>query len=121
MARIVAVHGVGQQFRGNAIIHNEWWPALLSGLHLAGHNLQDSSELVCPFYGHLFRKSGTLALAETFQPQDLTTDEELALLELLWRAAAEAEPGKVPSQKDYDLGESLGRTPQIVQRALSAR
>lgn len=119
MASIIAVHGIGQQFRGDAIIHREWWPALLSGLHLAGHNFQDESELVCPFYGHLFRKPGALAVTETYQPKDVDADD-FALLELLWQSAAEAEPDKVPSQKDYELEESLARTPQLVQRALNA-
>jgi hypothetical protein len=120
MASIVAVHGIGQQFRGDAIIHSEWWPALLSGLHLAGHDLEDKGELVCPFYGHLFRKPGTLAVTEIYQPKDIMAADELVLLELLWQAAAASEPEKVPSQKDYESGESLGRTPQVVQRALNA-
>ena len=29
MARIVAIHGIGQQFKGEATIHREWWPALV--------------------------------------------------------------------------------------------
>jgi hypothetical protein len=34
------------------------WPALISGLHLAGSDLRDEQELDCAFYGHLFRKPG---------------------------------------------------------------
>ena len=49
MAKIVAVHGIGQQFSGDAIIHREWWPALISGLHLADSDLKDERELLAHF------------------------------------------------------------------------
>jgi hypothetical protein len=98
MAKIVAVHGIGQQFKGDAVIHKEWWPALQSGLHLAGGELTDPAELTCPFYGHLFRRKGTLGAGETFQPGDLAGDE-IALLEQLWKSAASVEPERVPSRR----------------------
>lgn len=119
MAQIVAVHGIGQQFKGDAIIHREWWPAFLSGLHLAGHDLTDDREFVCPFYGHVFRRPGAMSTSISWRREDIQEDEA-ALLELLWRAAAEAEPDQVPSPEEYADGSSLARTPQIVQRALSA-
>ena len=75
MGLISAVHGVGQQFKGDEIIHREWWPALLSGLHLAGKTLENPKELVCPFYGHLFRQPGALATATTYQPQHVGNEE----------------------------------------------
>ncbi len=55
MGKIVALHGIGQQYKGDAIIHREWWPACQSGLHLAARELADEREFICPFYGHLFR------------------------------------------------------------------
>src|SRR5580765_8505001 len=119
MARIVAVHGVGQQFKGDAIIHREWWPALIGGLHLAGCDLADERELVCPFYGHLFRRAGTLAGSDNWQIKDVET-QEAELLQMFWSAAAEAEPTAVPSPADYATEASLGRTPQLLQRALNA-
>jgi hypothetical protein len=119
MARIVAVHGVGQQFKGDAVIHREWWPAFLSGLHLAGCDLADERDFVCPFYGHLFRKPGSLAGADSFRAGDVT-EEEAQLLDLLWQAAAEDEPTEVPSPTEYQNEQTLARTPQLVQRALSA-
>jgi hypothetical protein len=119
MAKIVAVHGIGQQFSGDAIIHREWWPALISGLHLAGSDLKDERELACPFYGHFFRKPGTLAASDSYRAQDVGPTEA-ELLNLLWEAAAEAEPQVGPSPSAYAGGEALARTPQIIQRALSA-
>ena len=121
MALIVAVHGIGQQFSGDAILQEKWWSALLSGVHLVGHNLTDKSQLVCPFYGHLFRPPGALALCPVYCADDIQPeDEEAELLALFWRAAAKAEPNKVPSPESYAAGTSLVGTPQIVQCALKA-
>ena len=120
MARILAVHGIGQQFNGEAIIQEEWWLALRSGLSLANHELPDRPiELSCAFYGHLFRKPGTLALATIYRVEDVSTEEAI-LLQLLWQAAAEAEPNSVPSPQEYEEARTLARTPQIIQRALNA-
>jgi hypothetical protein len=116
---ILAVHGIGQQFKGDAVIHREWWPALLSGLHLAGSDLKDERELDCAFYGHLFRKPGSLATADSYRTEDVGI-EEAALLKLLWQAAAESEPQAVPSLGSYGGDKTLARTPQVIQRALSA-
>jgi len=119
MAKIVAVHGVGQQFKGDAVLHREWWPAFLSGLHLAGHDLSDARDFVCPFYGHVFRKPRTLSTSDDYKVEDVT-DEEAKLLALFWRAASEAEPSAVSSPAAYESGEALARTPHFVQRALNA-
>jgi hypothetical protein len=119
MAKIVAVHGIGQQFKGDAIIHREWWPAFLSGLHLAGRDLSDEREFVCPFYGRCFRHAGTLSAGDRFQVEDVH-EEEAVWLDLLWDAAVEAEPDAVPSRADYAGARTLARTPQLVQRALNA-
>jgi hypothetical protein len=119
MAKIVAVHGIGQQFSGDAIIHREWWPALISGLHLAGSDLKDEQEIDCAFYGHMFRKPGSLAFTDSYRTEDVGP-AEAELLNLLWQAAVEVEPQLVPSPSSYTGRETLARTPQIVQRALSA-
>jgi hypothetical protein len=119
MAKIVAVHGIGQQFKGDAIIHREWWPAFVSGLHLAGRDLADEREFVCPFYGHCFRRAGTLSAADHFQLEDVH-EEEAAWLDHLWDAAVEAESDAVPSKAEYEGARTLARTPQLVERALNA-
>jgi hypothetical protein len=119
MAKILAVHGIGQQFKGDAILHKEWWPALLSGLHLAGADISDDRELVCAFYGHLFRKSELLGTSETYQPKDVTA-EEAALLHLLWETASQVEAASVPAPAEFNEGNFLGRWPTFVQQALNA-
>ena len=80
MAKIVAVHGIGQQFSGVAIVHREWWSALISGLHLVGSDLKDEQELTCAFYGHLFRKPGSLAASDSYRAQDVMERLMLSLM-----------------------------------------
>jgi hypothetical protein len=117
VALIVAVHGIGQQFKGDAIIHREWWPALLSGLHLAGKNLADPEQLDCAFYGQIFREPETLAMSDSYRAEDVG-GQEAALLRLMWNEAAALEPNSVPQARNHN--QDLSRTPQIVQLALNA-
>jgi hypothetical protein len=117
MAVIVAVHGIGQQFKGDAKIHAEWWPALLSGLHLAGKNLASPAQLECAFYGNHFRKSGSLDLGAKFTPNDVGPDEG-ELLGMMWHVAAMVEPQIVPPQSSGS--DNLARTPHFIQCALNA-
>ena len=117
MAKIVAIHGIGQQFKGEATIHREWWPALVDGLNRVKAELDGQEDLDCAFYGNLFRKPGTLAFTGSYTAQDVGP-EEAELLDKLWAAAAKAEPQAVPSPASY--GGSLARTPALAQRALSA-
>jgi hypothetical protein len=119
MARIIAVHGIGQQTNGSESIHDEWWPELCDGLKMAKYNLQDKSDLVCPFYGYLFRKPSTLLMTETKQFEDnmsFHSDEEL-LLELLWDEAQKIEPHLNSCQEQNSSVESL-RVPEPIQDIL---
>lgn len=58
MARIVAVHGINQQYQGNHTIHKEWYPALRDGLERADFILDSEDEFKCAFYGDIFREPG---------------------------------------------------------------
>jgi hypothetical protein len=58
MARIVAVHGIAQQFRGEHTLAAEWLPALRDGLNRAGAKLERDDDLAMVFYGDLFRPHG---------------------------------------------------------------
>jgi hypothetical protein len=57
MARIVAVHGIGQQRKGPNSLHREWFAELRDGVGFAGAELQES-DLACAFYGDIFRPPG---------------------------------------------------------------
>ena len=118
MARIVAVHGIGQQFKGNAIIHSEWWAPFLSGLQLAGRELTDEREFTCPFYGHLFRPPGAMSVSDSLRVDDIG-EEEAELLKRFWLATSAVDQ-TVPSPEEFGFGMSLARTPQFLQRALNA-
>jgi pimeloyl-ACP methyl ester carboxylesterase len=120
MSMIVGVHGVGQQFKGAAIIHQEWWPACNDGLARAKHRPVASSDFKCPFYGDLFRRSGALSAGPRLRVTDVS-EEEADVIALLWRAAAESEPTRVPAPALCDSTETtLARAPQMLQRALNA-
>ena len=115
MARIVAVHGIAQQVKGGESLKTVWLPALRDGLKLAGARRIEDDELVCAFYGDLFRKKGTRSAAiPPLTADDVTSDDEKELLQLWWEAAARVDrtvPG--PDAK------TRARTPQAVQRALN--
>ena len=114
MPSIVAVHGIGQQFKGPNVLHSEWYPALRDGLIAAGVELRDS-DLACPFYGKLFRPPGTKAGGLIpYDANDVTEEDEKELLEQWWREAARVEHN-VPDPGDPSKG-----TPRSVQRALNA-
>ena len=55
MSKVVAVHGVGQQFRGSAVLEDIWLPSMRDGLLQAGYPRIDDVSLTCAFYGDLFR------------------------------------------------------------------
>jgi hypothetical protein len=118
MSKVVAVHGIGQQFKGDAIIAQGWLPAIQSGLHLVGGNLT-ADDLCCPFYGHLFHPKATLAADSRVTPESLS-DEERDILRMWWEKAAEVDPDKVISPRAYEDAETLVRLPNFVQRALNA-
>ena len=62
MPRIVAVHGIAQQFKGPNVLRTEWLPALRDGLLLTGVRFPRDDDLVCASYGDLFRPPGTKAV-----------------------------------------------------------
>jgi hypothetical protein len=75
--------------------------------------------LVCPFYGNLFRPSGTKTVGQIpfpYNANDVTEGDEQELLEAWWREAAKVEKGAVPGPEDPNQGK--GRATKGVQRAL---
>jgi pimeloyl-ACP methyl ester carboxylesterase len=119
MALVLAIHGVGQQFKGSAVIHREWWPALSDGLARAGCAVLSPDQLDCVFYGDIFRSAGGLSGESRVRPEDLR-QEEIELLSLLWDAASALDAQKVPNRAEFMPDESLARWPQLVQRALNS-
>ena len=61
MARVLCVHGVGQQRKGEDTLRGEWALALRDGMRRAGSaeaDLPGAEEIRCVFYGDLFRPPG---------------------------------------------------------------
>lgn len=114
MARIVAVHGIGQQRMGAHTLHQDWHPALNDGLDLAGHTPVDGADLVCAFYGDLFRPAGSMAIGDPpYDATDVGDGFEQALL-AEWRAdPAAAEASLAPHDS-----RAMVSTPRAIQAAL---
>lgn len=115
MAKIVGVHGIGQQFKGENTLRAEWLPALKDGLARSGHQLASDSDFKCAFYGELFRPGGKGGTDPPYDASDVAEEWEEELLEQWWREAARIEPtvrGPNASTK--------GSVSSIAQRALDA-
>lgn len=120
VARVVCVHGIGQQVQGEDRLRAAWWPALTDGLRRAGaaEGLVAATDLEVGFYGDVFRPAGHLLTAATppYTARDVVDGFERELLAAWWRAAAAVEAGVV----DPGAGDTLVSTPQSVQAALRA-
>ncbi|WP_082393215.1 hypothetical protein [Nocardia arizonensis] len=115
MARVVCVHGIGQQVSGCEVMLSEWMPALNSGLVLAGGPKLTETEVAAAFYGDLFRPPGQpLSGPEPwYDADDVDEGLEQELLTAWWRDVAATDPAvQVPDEG------SLGRAPLSVQRML---
>lgn len=117
-ARIVGVHGVGQQLLGPELLAGRWLPALRDGLRNAGAEesaLPRDGDMSVAFYGGIFRRAGTMGLTDIELTAEDVEPGEAALLEAWWKEAARVDPAVGAEGKPTMLA-----TPSIVQRALNA-
>jgi hypothetical protein len=122
VAKIVCVHGIKQQFKGESTTHSEWFPSLRDGIRLNGRVGRDTAsslteaDLRIAFYGDVFRPQGqTLGVGDPWLgPEDLTAFEQ-SLLDAWWRETARIDQAVL---EPGDL--TMGRTPRTVQAALRA-
>jgi hypothetical protein len=120
MAKVLIVHGISNQFGGEAELLAGWYPALCDGLSRANvSSVPAQSDCFCPFYGDLFRPSDHLGSDQTVQEDDLAeaTGDEIDLLNAIWRAAAETDQN-VPSPEEYE--DTLVRVPRFAERGLNS-
>ncbi|WP_040693741.1 alpha/beta hydrolase [Nocardia vinacea] len=115
MSRIVAVHGIGQQFKGPHSLSDRWLPAIADGMALAGAAVPAAEDLAFAFYGDLFRRGGKGIGEPLYAARDVEEGFERELLEAWWQSAAALESA-VPGPDD----KTKVRTPDSVQRALNA-
>jgi hypothetical protein len=115
MARVVAVHGIGNQYYGPESMKADWLPSLRDGILLSGGPKLDEAELECAFYGNLFRKPGMRAGdVPPLDASDVQDEWEQKLLMEWWRQAAAVDPAVTgPEEKEMRVW-----APGWVQRAL---
>lgn len=115
MARIVVVHGVGQQLEGEHTLHARLFPALRDGMEKAGVDVAPD-DVAFPCYGQLFRPTAEVLASEPWHDDaDVRADFEQKLLFAWWSQAALAYREVIPPDQ-----ETLARAPKWSQSALSA-
>lgn len=116
MALVVCVHGIGQQFSGEGLQQELWLTPMNDGLRRAGAEPLSGTDLVCAFYGHLFRPPGRrMAPADPLLGVDDLDEFEEELLMAWWAEAARVEPSVIgPDDR------TLAATPRTLQRAMTA-
>lgn len=114
MARVVVVHGIGHQYGGAATLAGSCVPAMQDGMTRAGTT--DFPDVVCAFYGDLFRpRERVLGGEPPYRADDVEPGLEQELLMAWWEEAARTDPG-VPEPD----ARTMARTPRSVQAALHA-
>ena len=115
MARIVVVHGVGQQLEGEHTLHARLFPALRDGMRAGGADVKPN-DVEFPCYGQLFRPAAEVLSSEPWlDAADVGADFEQELLLAWWSRAAATYREVIPPEE-----EALARAPKWSQRALSA-
>lgn len=113
MSKIVGVHGVGQQFKGENILCAEWLPALKDGMARAGCSLVNDDDFSSAFYGDLFRPSGKSIMDPPYDASDVTDMWEKDMLQL-WLQEVESLDTLAPGSRKR----SKIRFSSVTQRAL---
>ena len=118
VARVVCVHGVGQQRESAESVLASWAPALCGGVGLAGGRLPQN-EVGCAFYGDLFRPRGRHLGAgdQPIRAEDLDRFEA-DLLAQWWGEAAQTDAGVIAPDA-RTLGSPVPLAVQGALRALS--
>jgi hypothetical protein len=116
VARVVAVHGIGQQVRGEALLHQQWFPAMRDGIALVGGSLAPE-DVRCVFYGQVYRPVGRPLGPDVpvLKADDVSEGFDTELLASWWAEAARVDPAVI----DPDA-RVLARTPSVVQAGLRA-
>jgi hypothetical protein len=119
VARVLCVHGVGQQAKGEDTLRGEWTHALRDGMRRGGcaeADLPRAEEIQCAFYGDLFRPPGRLlGVGDPWLTPAQATEFDELLLAAWWRGAAVSDPGVI-----HPDTRTLMRAPGSVQAALRA-
>jgi hypothetical protein len=113
MAKIVCVHGIGQQLRGPELLGLEWRAALRDGMRNAGapeRDIPDDANISMVFYGELFRGRTKGTAGPPLVLADIEPGLESDLI-MYWEAVARLETNQ---SNDADSRKS-GWVPRPVQ------
>jgi hypothetical protein len=115
VARIVVIHGIGQQTEGELTLHDRLFPALEQGIVRAGGSIEPG-DVAFASYGDFFRpRAEVLSPVPYFDVRNVEEGYESELLLALWQRAAAVDPRVVPPDEEV-----LARTPVWASRALAA-
>jgi hypothetical protein len=116
MARVVGVHGMAQQVKGESVLHDEWYPSMADGVRRAGGDLA-SEDLYCVSYGQFFRPAGRPLSGDVppLTAKDVDESFDAQLLDLWWTEASKVDDAVIPPDV-----RSLARPPRSAQAALRA-
>ncbi len=115
MARIVVVHGVGQQTEGGLTLHDRFFSALAEGVARAGGSVPPA-DVVFASYGDFFRqRAEVLSPVPYFDAGDVAEGYESELLLAWWQRAAATDSRVVPPGEEV-----LARTPVWASGAVAA-
>ncbi len=120
MARIVAIHGIAQEYKAPAVLEAEWLPSLRGGVQLAGGPPIADGDVVFPFYGDLFRPEGKAAGLPYYTADDVEPGFEEELLLEWWTEAARLDPAVQPPGTEGKGAGPARRAAFAALRALSA-
>lgn len=105
MARVVLVHGVGQQFEGPELLSVRLGAALRDGVKLSSGLTLRPEEVACAFYGNAFVEPGTRAGdLPAWDEHHVDEGFEAELLNAWWRRAAEIDDAVAPADEEETRG-----------------
>jgi hypothetical protein len=115
VARVVVVHGIGQQTEGGLTLHDRFFSALADGVVRGGGFVQPQ-DVVFASYGDLFREQAeVLSPVPYFDADEVEEGYESELLLAWWQRAADVDSRVVPPGEEV-----LARAPVWASRALAA-
>ena len=115
MARILVIHGIGQEMEGPSSLRAKLFPALQDGLSRVGAYI-DPDDVSFASYGEVFRpKAEFLAPTPYYDAADIEQGYEEDLLLAIWERAARYDDAIVAPDEEV-----LSRTPFTARRALAA-
>lgn len=105
MARVVLVHGIGQQFEGPELLSLRLVAAARDGVSLSSELTLGAEDVACAFYGNAFIEPGTPAGGlPAWGERDVEEGLEAELLDAWWRRAAEIDDRVPPADEERTRG-----------------